>query len=600
MCGIFGIFNSNIESKKGNLNRMSQVLQHRGPDGSGIHYFNNCALGHTRLTIIDMINGDQPMLNLAGNVGLTFNGEIYGYKAIKTQINYPFNTTSDTEVLLALYQEYGINLLEKLPGMFSFGLWDVKKKILFCARDRFGEKPFYYAFSNDNEFIFASEIKAIIASRLIDPQIDEISLQHYLKRLYVHPSKTIYSNIFSLPPAHYLTFQNDKCNINSYWELPEKDETISLGSAVEKFKSLFDQAVKNQLVADVPVGAFLSGGLDSTTVVNVASQYNSNLKTFSFGFTDKKKNELQFARAVAEKYGTEHKELTEDDNNLGDILIQMQTVYDEPFADSSNMPTYLLSKLASEHIKVVLSGDGGDELLAGYSYWYSGMNKLQDYMHTGKDNFQISKLIPQSLRNILAFPKNNELEGKHLYEKYGSLTNLFYSQRDFFNKHDLKEFGFNNSVFKTNEEKPESLDDALRLDLKYYLPGDILVKTDRASMANSLEIRSPFLDVDLASFCISLSRTLKINKKTDKILLREAYANQWPEPIQARKKMGFGAPVQEWLRRDEFIEMKREYLGNKNKKIHSYLDYQKTKQYVDLSNYQTWILLVLSLWLEHR
>jgi asparagine synthase (glutamine-hydrolysing) len=248
----------------------------------------------------------------------------------------------------------------------------------------------------------------------------------------------------------------------------------------------------------------------------------------------------------------------------------------------------------------VLSGDGGDELLAGYSYWYSGMNKLQDYIYTGKDNLHISKLILQSLKNFSAFPKNNELEGKQLYEKYGSLTDLFYSQRDFFNKNDLKEFGFNNSTFKTNEEKPESLDDALRLDLKYYLSGDILVKTDRASMANGLEIRSPFLDVDLASFCISLSHTLKINKKTDKILLREAYANQWPESIQTRKKMGFGAPIQEWLRLDDFIEMKREYLGNKNKKIHSYLDYQKTKQYVDLSNYQTWILLVLSLWLEHR
>ena len=349
MCGIFGIFDSNIESKKENLKRMSQVLQHRGPDGSGIHYFDDCALGHTRLTIIDKINGDQPMLNFAANVGLTFNGEIYGYKAIKAQINYPFHTTSDTEVLLALYQKYGIKLLEKLPGMFSFGLWDVKKKILFCARDRFGEKPFYYAFGNNNEFIFASEIKAIIASGLIDPEIDEISLQHYLKRLYVHPSKTIYGNIFSLPPAHYLTFQNDKCNINPYWKLPEKDETISLESAVENFKSLFDQAVKKQLVADVSVGAFLSGGLDSSTVVNAASQYNGNLKTFSFGFTDKNKNELQYARAVAEKYNIEHNELTENTDNLGDILIQMQTVYDEPFADSSNVPTYLISKLASKH-----------------------------------------------------------------------------------------------------------------------------------------------------------------------------------------------------------------------------------------------------------
>ena len=595
MCGIAGIVKRNVIRDKNIINSMVESIKHRGPDGKGVYFFDNCVLGHTRLTIIDLINGDQPMLSVDGNVGLTFNGEIYGYQAIKSQIYYPFNTTSDTEVLLALYQEYGTKILEKLPGMFSFGLWDVKKHMLFCARDRFGEKPLYYAFGKTGEFIFASEIKAIIASGLIDPQIDQVSLQYYLKRLYVHPSKTIYSNIFSLPPAHYLTFQNNKCNINSYWELPEKDETIGLGSAVENFKFLFEQAVKKQLVADVPVGAFLSGGLDSSTVVAVASNYDSSLRTFSFGFNDKQKDELPYARSVANKYRTDHNELIEDLNDLGDIIIQMQTVYDEPFADSSNVPTYILSKLASKYIKVVLSGDGGDELLAGYSYWYNDIDILQEYLNNS--NNYLYKLF----KKISPFNNfNNTSKAKKLYNHYGSLDNLYFSQRECFNSNDLQQFGFKSTDEFVTEEMPRSLDEVLRLDIKNYLPGDILVKTDRASMANGLEIRSPFLDIDLASFCISLPQTLKINNGHDKVLLRRAYEKDWPKSIQTRKKMGFGAPVQEWLKRKDLISLKNEYLLNKNKKIHSYLDYNKTSQYFQKSNYQEWTLLIFSLWLEHN
>jgi len=304
MCGIAGIIKKDSQKYKPQLKKMTDSLSHRGPDAEGFYFFKDCGLGHRRLSIIDLKTGDQPMLSYNGQAGVVFNGEIYGYQEIKKNLsNYSFQTTSDTEVILALYEKYGENFVKHLPGMFAFALWDDKNKKLICARDRFGEKPLYYALGKNGEFIFASEIKAILASDLIKPKLNKKSLIHYLKRLYVHPYSAIYENIYVLPPAHFLIYQNKKIKINRYWQMPELNYQITFDEAIEKFKKLLFEAVKKQLVTDVPVGAFLSGGLDSSTIVAIASQYKKNLNTFSFGFGEWI-NELPYALEIARKYKT--------------------------------------------------------------------------------------------------------------------------------------------------------------------------------------------------------------------------------------------------------------------------------------------------------
>ena len=355
MCGIAGIIKSGAERYKRNVQRMVDSLKHRGPDGSGTYFYGNCGLGHTRLSVIDLKYGNQPMLSHNQKTAITFNGEIYGFRQIKDKLlDYPFGTKSDTEVILALYREYGEGLLHYLPGMFAFAIWDDLQQKLFCARDRFGEKPFYYSFGSDGEFIFASEIKALLATGLIEPIIDVDSIIHYLQRLYVNPYKTIYQNVHILPPAHTLSYQNKQLQIQPYWELPKTNSSIGISDATDRFRDLFDQAVKRQLVADVPVAMFVSGGLDSSTVLAVASKHQNKLRTFSFGF-EGSISELPYAREVTNYYKTEHVELRDEHNDIGELLVKMQDVYDEPFADSSNIPTYLMCKLASQYGKVVLN-----------------------------------------------------------------------------------------------------------------------------------------------------------------------------------------------------------------------------------------------------
>ena len=489
MCGIFGLVSTKKNSKGYDLQNMLQILHHRGPDEKNLYSFNNCVLGHTRLSIIDPINGKQPMTDAGRNIGLTFNGELYGYKSIKSKMSYNFNTESDTELLLVLYKKFGLKMIKKLPGMFSFGLWDEKKQLLFCARDRFGEKPLYYAIGKDGDFIFASEIKVILSSGIIDPQIDMEAISYYLKRLYVHPSRTVYKNIFSLPPGHFLKYKNNNIQINSYWEIPKVVQKVDEESVVEQFRFLLKKAIKNQMIADVPIGAFLSGGLDSSTIVALASSHTEKLKTFTFGFSNHKNNEINYARSIADKFNTDHYELYDDIKNIPSLLIDMQKVYDEPFADSSNIPTYLISKLASKHVKVALSGDGADELLGGYNFWYDDLLKYQEY----SNKFHSSRFF--KIKDLF---KSDSLvnRGKELYQKYDSINTLFHLQRQFFSEQDLIEFGIKNENSVIKNKKIMDIEDCLSNDLLNYLPGDILVKTDRASMANSLELRSPFLDAD--------------------------------------------------------------------------------------------------------
>ncbi len=373
--------------------------------------------------------------------------------------------------------------------------------------------------------------------------------------------------------------------------------------AVEKFRWLLDQSVQKQLIADVPVGIFLSGGLDSSTIVAIAKKYNQNLTTLSFGFGGNK-SELPFAREVATRYRTNHIELHESEFKLDDLLMKMQDIYDEPFADSSNIPTYLVAKSASEHIKVVMGGDGGDELLAGYSSWYKPLLYLQPQMENPHPIFKfVAYMLHVFMQQGLPIPsKYSEQIGKlDLFMHAKSVQEAHNIQNQYFHPAELEKLGLKHWKPDYPQARSNSFDDALRMDILDYLPGDILVKTDRATMAHGLELRTPFLDVNFAELCIALPYVMKISRQEDKKILRHAFASQWPPSINKRKKQGFGAPVGKWLQTPKIMNLRRDFLSDPKKKIHSILNSRQLSGYIAKNNYKTWSLLVLSLWLEkHR
>lgn len=605
MCGIAGIVAPEAVNYRPALERMVTALRHRGPDGSGIHMFPGCALGHTRLSIVDLTTGEQPMLAADGTLAITFNGEIYGFLEIKQRLkDYKFHTTSDTEVILALYQIYGEDILQHLPGMFAFAIWDERERTLFAARDRFGEKPFYYAWGSQGEFIFASEIKSITASGLLQPKISRESLVHYLRYLYVHPHRTIYSNVFVLPPAHSLRLKGAQLSVERYWELPATTEALSEQDAIAEFRRLFEKAVQRQLIADVPVGSFLSGGLDSSSVVAVASQHYPRLKTFSFGFRDSI-DELPFARQIAELYNTDHVELKDQQTDIAELMVEMARVYDEPFADSSNIPTYLISQAARRYGKVVITGDGGDELLAGYDFWYRPLWEMEHDRAYPKSAVALLWYTSRALSRLgLQTPNGWQqvMRGAAQKRNFASIADAHLKQQEVFSRNDLQQLGMNGADLPPSGSETDALtdtvDDALRMDLVNYMPGDILVKTDRASMAHGLELRTPYLDVDFASFCISLPSRLKITDKEDKWILRRSYSQAWTESVRNRSKCGFGAPVGRWLERKGVAELKAKILNDSSHSLFSLVPFEDSRQFVESNNYKTWILLTLGLWLE--
>ncbi len=604
MCGIAGIVKPNLDAEKYSslVRGMIQKIAHRGPDAQTAYTGNDFSFGHARLSIVDLVDGKQPMKEADSQNVIVFNGEIYGYKNIKANYaGYKFVTQSDTELLLAMYQRNGEKMLEELPGMFAFSIWDEKNKKLFAARDRFGEKPFYYAIGKNGEFVFASEMKAILSTGLVEPVLDISSLDFYLRRLYVHPHKTIFKNIFTLPAAHALCFENGKIRTWRYWNLPELNHQISFEEAKAKFIQLLDTAVQNQLVADVPVAAFLSGGLDSSTIVAIASKYKSNLTTFSFGF-EGDKSELKYAEQIAKKYKTNHVILEEKEFDIAELLAKMHSIYDEPFADSSNIPTYLISKLASKHVKVVLTGDACDELMAGYNFWYRRIYEFEKAKDSSRANFYFAMLMRSmsyrlKLKSQMRY--QNQVAGFADAEKFNSASEMHQLQRNIFSAAQANSLFIKPIDEANGESNLNTLNEILRDDVGNYMPGDILVKTDRASMANSLELRAPFLDKDFASFCISLPTNFKINDNTEKLLLREACGELWTHEIRQRKKQGFAASVNEWLKIPSIVALKEKYLQNKSNKIFSVLKYDAVSSFYKRDDMQTWALLNLSMWMEN-
>ena len=593
MCGIAGIITPNAKNYSPELQRMTDAIAHRGPDSAHHEFLENAVLGHRRLSIVDLSEtGKQPMFSDTKKECIVLNGEIYGYLDLKKKYSdYSYRGTSDTEVILAMYQAKGKNLLEELPGMFAFAIWDENKQELFCARDRFGEKPFFYALGKNGEFIFASEIKAILASDLIKPEINEEALFHFLQYGYVSTFQSIYSNIFTLPPAHFLLFKEGKIQQERYYSIPKKDLQINLSDAKEEFSHLLKNAVQKQLIADVEVGSFLSGGLDSSTIVAMVSEFKPKQTTISFGYSGEN-SELKYAEEIAKKYQTNHIEIHENRGNIAADLQKISPFFDEPFSDMSYTPQFKICQAAARHLKVVLGGDVGDELFGGYNF-YTIEEKLRNHFSYG------NILVKFGLKQFSKLKETSYLTQQNITHK-NVLDFHQNTVRNYFSPKEIRSLGIKSKYHQEYSfiADPNSLNDIMRTDLEKYVPGNMLVKSDRMAMANSLEVRTPFLDKDFAEFCIQLPENLKLDSTNDKIILRETMKDYWTENVQKRGKQGFGSSVETWFEEESLVQLSNQLLKTKDSPIFKLIDFSAAQKFLNKDK-KHWNLLQLALWAEN-
>lgn len=589
MCGIAGFtqFFGNMGDKD-TLKEMGNSIYHRGPDAGGEYLDDYVGLAHRRLAIIDLSDaGIQPMTSYDGKYIIVFNGEIYNFQAIREELSakgYPFKTHTDTEVILALYAFEGERMLDKLNGMFAFALWDTTTNKLLIARDRIGKKPLYYL-KTDKQFAFASEIKAILTLPNVPKDIRLDAVHDFFAYQYIPDPKTIFTDIHKLPPGHFMTVSEQGLDIQQYWDV--SFAKTNQGDEKQLTQELYDlatQRTKDRMVSDVPLGAFLSGGIDSSGVVAMmALNSDTPVKTCSIGFDDKKFNETEFAKVVAEKYHTEHHEFTVH-QNVKDNLENIVAYFDEPFADPSLVPTYFVSELARSKVTVAIAGDGGDEVFAGY----------EKYTTDDIENRLRSK-FPKVMRKSL-FPKLAHFFAKSEWPIFRKAKSLFYSlsldpaMGFYVTNSQIEDRLWNRLVNdKTREELgdyhpsaitvdtynkadgPDHVSRILYTDMKTYLPGGILVKVDRMSMANSLEVRAPILDKDVIEFSATLPSSLKFNDGEKKYILKEAFKPVLPHDILYRKKMGFSVPLATWLR-GELKDIAQDYLFTKSSGIQQYFN----------------------------
>jgi asparagine synthase (glutamine-hydrolysing) len=558
MCGIFGIFAVDpggvvdLET----LHAMGNALFHRGPDEGGIHTTPGVGLGMRRLSIIDLKTGHQPISNEDGSIWVVFNGEIYNYRELTAGLlarGHRFATASDTETLVHLYEEHGADCVRHLRGMFAFALWDAPRRTLLLARDRLGIKPLYYA-QTPQGLVFGSEMKAVVKSPWVRRRVDSTTLTAFLQRGYVPDPLSILEGVAKLPPGNVLVVKDGRAGPpERYWAptpyfLDRRDALDEVEAGARLWARLED-AVRSHLVSDVPVGAFLSGGLDSSTVVGImAREARIPVKTFSVGFSEVKYDEAPYARRVADWFGTEHHELIATPQDLG-LLEQMLAGFDEPFADASAIPTYLVSRLARQHVKVVLSGDGGDELFAGYDRYAvdrreQRLGMLGD-LGLGAPLRLASRALPEGT------PGKNFLYHFSLprMERYLDAISLFPNRA----LSDLLEPGARVTpprIFEDALRDSHGLDPLSRLqdlDLRSYLPGDILTKVDRMTMAHSLEARVPLLDHPLVEFACGLPAGLRLQGGQTKYLLRRILRGKVPDEVLTRPKQGFAVPLRAWF-----------------------------------------------------
>lgn len=555
MCGIAGFIDRNRsrDDAKQLVDSMCRVIRHRGPDEQGVWLGDGAALGMRRLSIIDLSGGQQPIFNEDESVLVVFNGEIYNYRGLQRELQergHHFRTNCDTETIVHAYEEFGDDCVKHLRGMFAFAIWDRKRQRLLAARDRFGKKPLNY-YWDGQRLIFGSEIKSILEAG-IPRAINPVALDEYLIYRYVPSPNTLFEGVEKLPAAHILIYQDGQVSTRRYWELSftptcQDDEA----TAIERIQVLLKDAVQARLVSEVPLGAFLSGGIDSSIVVGLMSQMMSQpVKTFSIGFEEDDYSELPYARRIAHHFATEHREfLVRPD--LVSVLPQLAWAYDEPFGDDSMLPTYYVSKLAREYVTVALTGDGGDEIFAGYRYYEHehAVNRIPPLIRTLLGHG--SKLLPGGTRGKKALDNLRlDLATRHVQSISlfpAQSRSAIYSDEYFAHVRDHNPYQRLLSLFYAAPH----LDVTARqqyIDVQAYLPDDILVKVDKASMFNSLETRAPLLDYYLAEYVSSLPSAMRMRNGTLKYLLKKAAVDILPVEIMTRPKQGFSVPIKHWFR----------------------------------------------------
>lgn len=622
MCGIVGKMTfDGAPVDDALVDAMRDVLVHRGPDGSGSWVEGSVGLGHRRLSIIDLSDHAlQPMSNEDGSVRIVFNGEIYNFQELRRELiakGHTFCSESDTEVIVHLYEEMGQRVVDRLRGMFAFALWDANERRLLVARDRVGKKPLFYR-HDGRSIVFASEVRALFADPSVPREPDLTAIHHYLTYQYVPSSFGAFKGISKLPPAHVMVCEADgRCRTERYWDLDYRDKLdITEDEAIERTRELIMEATRMRMVADVPLGAFLSGGVDSSVVVAaMALQSDRRIRTFSIGFAESEFNELPYARAVAEHCGTDHTEFIVEPHAL-EVLPTLVHHYGEPYADSSALPSYYLAQVTRQHVTVALNGDGGDESFAGYG-------RYADFIR-GRRFDQLPAWLRDAARGMLPAPRGVPRsritrKARRAAELYLGGPELRYAEQiAYFTNRDksflyTKEF----AELTADDDSVDILrrvwgsalasDDVDRLvstDVRTYLPDDLLVKVDIATMANSLEGRSPLLDHELMEFAARLPVDLKIRGPETKYLLKKVAETMVPREVIYRPKMGFGVPIVHWFRGEmsgylKEILLDQHAIGRglfRRDAVEAFIKAHQsgTADYA----YRLWALLMLELWFQ--
>lgn len=630
MCGICGIAktDSGHPIASSLIAAMCETLAHRGPDDQGVHTEKNVELGSRRLSIIDLEKGHQPLSNEDKTIWISHNGEVYNFPALREELlsrGHTFQTKTDTETIVHSYEEWGEDFVHKLRGMFAFALWDGREEKLMLVRDRIGIKPLYYTLLEDKTLVFGSELKAILTHPRVKRSLDPRALDLYLTLEYIPAPYSIFQNISKLPAGCLLIYKNGQVHLKKYWELDGQEMISSqvsksrLSALMDELNALIKEAVQLRLISDVPLGVFLSGGIDSSSIVGMMHELGASpIKTFSIGFEDTSYDELHHARRVAEKFQTEHEEFVLRPKAL-DLTDKLIHHLDEPFGDFSIFPTYLISKMARSHVKVILSGDGGDEVFGGYEHYQA--QKLS----RSPLPFLFSRIIHPFVRMIPPSQKKKGVWNKirrfgqgfeHSSEYKHLRWMMFLTDKDKKSLYapELQEkLGGAKPLYETmpfddlykRSDFFDALNGELYLDLKTYLVDDILVKVDRMSMATSLETRVPILDHKIVEFAYSLPGNLKLNGLTTKWIFKKSMERLLPHPNIYRKKEGFSIPIKHWLR-TELKDLMLDYLNPQRIRNGGLFRFDFIEKMIDLHlkqrenfSHQLWALLVFEIWREN-
>lgn len=629
MCGIAGklIGAGGAKVDPQLVSRMTAALRHRGPDAEGVWTAAGIGLGSRRLAVIDLSEqGRQPMSNEDGAIRLVFNGEIYNFRELRHELEtrgHRFRSNSDTEVIVHLYEEEGPECVRRLDGMFAFALWDARTRALMLARDRLGQKPLFY-WQRGDTLVFASEPKALFQDSTVPAEVDTEAIHHYLTYGYVPAPWSAFKHIRKLAPAHYMVVSDGKVRSSRYWMLgyePKRQESVE--SLEAELDELLGRAVARRLVADVPLGALLSGGIDSSAVVALMRRsVTGDIKTFAIGFEQPEYNELRYARTVAAAFETQHHELVVRPAAATELLPRLVYHYNEPFADSSALPTWCLTEMAGRSVTVALSGDGGDEAFLGYDRYAGAVvaGRL-DRLPLGLRRKIASAVrwLPDApakaaITRLRRFAGGLDLEPPQRYGRWVSMS-LAEHKQQLYTEEFARAWGGLDSLGLLEErwrasDAATAVERLVDADVGMYLPDDLLVKMDIASMANSLEVRSPLLDHHVVEFAASLPVSLKLRRGTPKYLLRRLMKPHLPSEILTRRKMGFGAPIDHWLRGD-LRELTHDLLLGRTSTDRGYFNPATVRRYLEehasgraQHHMRIWGLLVLELWhqifIDHR